>query len=58
MSIRLIALELYKAQQLVDQLEKELEKAAPGAKDGIREKLRIARAEMMQLRKILDGRKA
>lgn len=58
MSIRLIAIELYKAQQLVSKLENELENAPHGNKDGIREKLRVARAEMMQLRKILDGRKA
>jgi len=58
MSIRLIAIELYKAQQLVSKLENELEIAPHGNKDAIREKLRVARAEMMQLRKILDGRKA
>ena len=58
MSIRLIAIELYSAQKIVSKLENELETANLNDKDQVREKLRVARAEMQKLRRILDGRKA
>ncbi len=57
MPIRMIARELYRAQQKVDLLEKELAAAHPGDHDAIREKLRTARAEWQQIRHILDGEK-
>ncbi len=57
MSIRLIAIELYRAQKKVEQLENELEKAPYSEKEAIKEKLRVARAELEQIRKMLDGAK-
>jgi hypothetical protein len=57
MSIRAIALELYKAQQRVDRLEKERSKAPPQENERISGQLELARAELKQLRKMLDGAK-
>ncbi len=57
MSIRLIAQELYRAQTKVDKLNKALEEAPLGEKDPIREKLRVANAELQHLRKMMDGAK-
>jgi hypothetical protein len=57
MSIRALALELYKAQQRVDHLEKEREKAPPQEKERITGELEPALAELRQLRKMLDGAK-
>ena len=57
MSIKAIALELYRAQQKVSRLENELEQAAHQEKDLIRDELRVAVAEMKMMRKMLDGAK-
>ncbi len=57
MSIRLIAIELYRAQKKVEQLEKQLEDAPLPEKESLREKLRVTRAELHHLRKMLDGAK-
>lgn len=58
MSIRLIAVDLYKAQKRVHQLEARLAEAAINEKDAIREELREAEAELKQLRNILEGAKS
>ncbi len=57
MSIRLIAIELYRAQKKVEKLEKQLETAPLPEKESIREKLRMASAELQHLRKMMDGAK-
>lgn len=57
MSIKAIALELYRAQQKVSRLEKELEPAAPLEKDRIKGELQAAITEMNMLRRMLDGTK-
>jgi hypothetical protein len=57
MSIKALALELYRAQQKVSGLEKELELAAHQEKDLIMDELRVAVSEMKMLRRMLDGAK-
>jgi len=57
MSIRALALDLYRAQQAVDKLQKALSAAAPAEKDGIAGELRAAQKELEMLRKMLEGRK-
>lgn len=57
MSIRALALELYKAQKKVDELRKAI---AGNTGDGVAigRELREAEKEMVLLRKMLDGEKA
>ena len=55
MSIKLLARDLYHAQQTVDRLEKDLEAAPADSKEGIEESLRRARAERDRLRQFLRG---
>ncbi|KGO35197.1 MAG: hypothetical protein WBN83_09880 [Desulfoprunum sp.] len=57
MSIRHLALDLYRAQQKVDKLEKALAAALPREPAPLEEELRVARAELRMLRKMLDGEK-
>lgn len=57
MSIRALALDLYKAQQQIDLLEKQLAAAAPASRDALVEELRQARANWSLLRKMMDGEK-
>jgi hypothetical protein len=57
MSIKALALELYRAQQKVSDLEKKLEQAAHPEKDLLVEELRVAVSEMKMLRRMLDGAK-
>lgn len=57
MSIRALAIELYKAQQKVSGLERELENPSSHDHNKIREELRLARAEWKLLKKMLDGEK-
>ena len=57
MSIKALALELYKAQQKVERLEKELEEALVREQDGVKSKLREAKAELKILRNMLNGEK-
>ncbi|WP_419655383.1 hypothetical protein Dvar_44640 [Desulfosarcina variabilis str. Montpellier] len=56
MSLRLIAKDLYKLQQAVDHLEKQLADCPPHKRDELRQSLARAKAERDQLRQILDGR--
>lgn len=58
MSVKLIALELYRLQQEVESLEKKLADAAPKDIAKVEDELREARAEHQKLRKMLDGKKA
>ncbi len=57
MSIRAIALDLYRAQQKVAQLEKDLESAPSGEKDAVALNLQYAKNEYGSIRKMLDGEK-
>jgi hypothetical protein len=57
MSIKLLAIELYRAQQNVGHLEVQLEAASLNASGFVREELRQAQAELQQLRKMLDDKK-
>ncbi|MBI5557201.1 MAG: hypothetical protein HY885_06140 [Deltaproteobacteria bacterium] len=59
MSIKMLALDLYRAQQRVRQLETRLdEETPPGGKDAVSEELREALAELRQLRNMLEGAKS
>ncbi len=58
MSVKAIAIELYKAQQKVSRLESELENPAQKNKAKIEDELRLVRAELKMLRSMLDGEKA
>lgn len=58
MSIRAIAQDMYKCQSRVHKLEDQLEKAPPREKEGIKEELRKARAELKILKNMIEGRKA
>ena len=55
MSSRMLARDLYRLHREVEQLEKELQNAPEPAKGRIKERLRKARAEKEELRRILDG---
>ncbi len=57
MSIKLLAIELYRAQQNVGHLEVQLEAVPLNASEVVREELRQAQAELQQLRKMLDDKK-
>lgn len=58
MSIRMLALDLYKAQRAVDKLQKDLKSAAPGEKEAVAGELRAALKELEILRKMMEGKKA
>ena len=57
MSLRDLARELYRAQQQVERLEKLLLSASPAEEMEIRRELEEARAERLQLQKMINGRK-
>ncbi|MBW2647641.1 MAG: hypothetical protein JRE23_16000 [Deltaproteobacteria bacterium] len=57
MSIRLIALDLYRLQQEVEKLERALEKATEKKKAELKDKLRKLKAERNKMKKILEGKK-
>ena len=57
MSIRALAKDLYKAQQNVDRIEKELETADPKHADLLRGELRQSQAELRMLKKMMEGEK-
>jgi hypothetical protein len=53
-----LARDLYKSQKEVEGLEAKLQKAVSAAEqEAVRESLRQAKAELEQIRKILEGRK-
>ena len=57
MSIRAIALDLYKAHSKVTSLQKKIVDASPAEKDALTRELQSAQKELQILRKILDGEK-
>lgn len=57
MSLRDLARELYRAQQQVERLERLLLSATPAEETVIQCELQDARAERLQLQKMIDGRK-
>ncbi len=57
MSIKHLALDLYRAQQNVERLERALRAALPEVPALLEEELRCAKAEWQMLRKMLDGEK-
>jgi len=56
MSLRLIARDFYRLQQVADRLEEELAQAPPALRDEIKRKLVRAKSERDQVRRMLDGR--
>ena len=57
MSIRMIARDLYRLQQEVERLERELKTTPLKEKDEIKDRLRKLKAERDQVRRILEGSK-
>ena len=57
MSIRLIAVDLYKAIKKVEEIEDAIAQAPWEKREALKEKLRRAKAERDQMRRILDGQK-
>lgn len=57
MSIRLIALELYRLEKEVSAVEKELDSAREGNRDGLKDRLRKIKAERNRIKKVLEGAK-
>lgn len=59
MSIRMLAIELYRVMRRVQELEKALEAMNPGSpeREQTREELRIVRAEENRLKAMLEGAK-
>jgi len=57
MGIRMIAKELYRLEQAVEELEKQESSAPPKERDGFREQLRQLKAERNRMRKMLAGEK-
>jgi hypothetical protein len=57
MSIRKLALDLYQAQQRMDDLQKKYDGAPLGEKTAMTQELNLARNEMRMLRRMLDGEK-
>lgn len=58
MSIKLLALDLYRAQQKVHLLETQLAEAPFSAQEAIEAKLREANEDLRQLRNMLEGAKS
>lgn len=56
MSLRLIASDLYRLQQAVNRLEKQLAEAPPATRDALKRQLTRAKIERDQVRRTLDGR--
>jgi hypothetical protein len=57
MSIRLLARDLYQAQREVERLERALRDAPIDRHADMEDELRLARAELNRLRRIMDGQK-
>lgn len=58
MSLRLLALDLYKAQQKVHRLQAEVDDCQLSEVDAKRQELKVAENELSIIRKMLEGRKA
>jgi len=57
MSIRLIALELYRLEKEVSAIEKELASARDESRDELKDRLRKIKAERNRVKTMLDGAK-
>lgn len=57
MVIKALAIELYRVQQKVHQLQDQLERATGQEKDRLTRELRTAEAECNQLRRMVDAKK-
>jgi hypothetical protein len=57
MSIRMIARDLYRLQQEVEELETQLDAVPLEKKEGIRDRLRKVKAERDRMRRALEGSK-
>lgn len=57
MSIRLLAKDLYRLQQQIDKLTKEMEGTPFDQREHLQARLRVVRAERDHLRRVLDGQK-
>jgi hypothetical protein len=59
MSIRMLAIELYRVMQEIDKLEKTLGKASPGApeRNDIEQQLRVLRSERDRIKARMEGAK-
>jgi hypothetical protein len=57
MSIRLIALDLYRLTKEVEKLEREIKNVSEEKKPGLEQKLRQLKAERNTMKKILEGKK-
>ena len=58
MYLQSLARDLYRSQKEVESLENQLEEVGSGAEqEPVKEQLRLARAELEQIRKILEGKK-
>lgn len=57
MSIRLIAMDLYRLYREVTELEREIRNAPPEKSAELKDRLRKARAERDAMRRVLDGHK-
>lgn len=57
MSIRALALELYRAQQKVETLQKQHDNATLTEREMVVQELNFARKELQMLRRMLDGEK-
>lgn len=60
MSVRMVAMEYYRAMKEVEQLEKKLASLPTGApaRAEIEREIRVARAERERIRKMLEGAKS
>ncbi len=59
MSIRMLALELYKIMKEIEELKKKLREKSPAGseREKLEDRLRVARAERDRLRAMLEGAK-
>ena len=57
MSIRFVALELYRLSREVESLEREIERASPDKEQELLQKLRKLKAERNRMKNILEGKK-
>lgn len=57
MSIKALALELYRAQQKVEMIKRKIETSPGGENKILENELRAAQKERQMLRKMLDGQK-
>jgi peptidoglycan hydrolase CwlO-like protein len=57
MSLRMIALDLYRLQKEVDRLENQIKASPPVKREELQDKLRKAKAERDRVKRMLEGTK-